>query len=73
VLGNISCGIRTVTIGSGLLSDLLRAHSFMFSNLNSSSVGTGELRAADMLGSEISGTQLCNYSLVGCDVAHVLS
>jgi uncharacterized ParB-like nuclease family protein len=35
--------------------------------------GTGELRPADMLGSEISGTQLGNYSLMGCEVVHVCS
>jgi hypothetical protein len=34
-------------------------------------VGTLEVRPADMLSSEVSGTHLCNYSLVGCDVHHV--
>jgi len=29
------------------------------------------VRPQDMLSSEVSGTHLCNYSLVGCDVAHV--
>jgi hypothetical protein len=45
----------------------------MFSNLSSGFVGTGELWPAEMLGTEISDTQLCNYRLVGFDEAHVCS
>jgi len=33
-------------------------------------VGYRELRPADMLRFEFSVTLLCNYSVVGCDVAH---
>jgi len=29
------------------------------------------MQPANMLGFEFSGIHLCNYSLVGCDVAHV--
>jgi hypothetical protein len=30
-----------------------------------------EVRPADILVYVVSGTHLCNYNLVGCDVAHV--
>jgi hypothetical protein len=34
-------------------------------------VGTLLVRPPDMVSSEISGSHLCNYSLLGCNVAHV--
>ena len=51
---------------------MLRVHSFLLSLLGSRFVGTGEVRRGDILGSEVSGTHLCNYRFVGCNVAHVL-
>ena len=50
---------------------LLRVHFFLFSVLCSSIVGTGVVRPADMLGSEVSGIHLRNYSHLGWDAAHV--
>ena len=44
--------------------------NFLFSNLCSGILGNGEVRPAETLGSEVSGTHLCNYSFVGGDVAH---
>jgi len=52
---------------------LLRVQFFLFSILCSGIVGTDEVRPGDMLGCEVSGTQLSNYSLVGCDVAPLCS
>jgi hypothetical protein len=48
--------IMNVTICSGSPYKLLHVHFFPFSILCPGIVGTGEVRTADMLGSEVTGT-----------------
>jgi len=49
--------MRNFTICSGFPFVLLRVHSFLFTILCSGIVWTGEVRQADMLVSEFSGSQ----------------
>jgi hypothetical protein len=56
--------IRKVTILSGLPSELQRLHSFLFSLLCEGTVDTGEVRPADMLGSEFSGNRFGEFCVI---------
>jgi hypothetical protein len=56
--------IRTVITCIGLPFVLLRFHSFLFSILCTGIVGTGEVRPADMLPSELSGTHVGEYYVI---------
>ena len=63
--------IRTAAIRRGLPYVLLRVYSIPFSTLCSGFFDTLKVRPADVLSPEVSCTHLCNYNLVGCDVADV--
>jgi hypothetical protein len=55
-----------VTICSSLPYEMLHVHSFLFSILCSVTLDAGEVRAADMLGSEVAGTDCAEcYVIAG--------